>query len=306
MNESTGLLNEQSAVRTLTVGGTRLTYVLDGAMEMEPAGFFPAVPASFWADHPQALTPRGRVAASVGGVLVQRGGRTLLIDAGLGSVTIPADLGASRAGALLDTLAALGVAPEGIEAVAFTHLHSDHTGWGFTLDSDGVRHRTFPRAAYLVAGREWEPYWRDEIATGAPSRSEVLEPMAGVLTRIDDGQEVFPGVSALVTPGHSPGHTTYVVTDPDSEQRVLVLGDAFHTPGQMTHPEWPSGPDIDIQGVHKARERLLGELERPGTLGFAFHFGDQVFGRVVRDGAGRRTWETVPTEVVLPTPLRLP
>ncbi|MBC3840001.1 MBL fold metallo-hydrolase [Streptacidiphilus sp. 4-A2] len=308
-NQSIGLLNEQAAVRTLALGDVRLTYVLDGAMEMDPVGFFPAVPAGHWARHPEALTPSGRVAASVGGVLVQRDGRSLLIDAGLGGAALDPALGASRSGSLLRTLDALGVAPGDIEAVAFTHLHTDHTGWGFTQGPGEPPRKTFPNAAYLVVREEWEPYWRDEIVVGAPSTGFV-EPLAGTLTLIEDGQEIFPGVTALVTPGHSPGHTTYVVSSQDvvsspDGRRIMVLGDSFHTPGQMTCPEWTSGPDTDIEGVLKARLTLLERLEQPGTLGFAFHFGDQPFGQVTRDASGLRQWTPVPTEVLLPTPLLL-
>ncbi len=171
--------------------------------------------------------------------------------------------------------------------MAFTHLHTDHTGLGFLPGHGGKAHKAFPHAEYLVARAEWDPFWNGEIAVGAPSWDGFMVPMSRVLRRFDDGEEVWPGVTALVTPGHSPGHTTYVVSARRG-RRVLIFGDAFHTPVQLAHPEWPSGPDTDVAGVLKARTTLLAQLHAPRTLGFAFHFGDQTFGRVTATANGAR------------------
>ncbi|WP_435284400.1 MBL fold metallo-hydrolase [Streptomyces koelreuteriae] len=297
-----GALNDQSAVRTFTVGDTRLTYVVDGAMELDREGFLPAVPGAYWRAHPEALTRSGRIAASAGGVLVERGGRRLLIDAGLGGNVLAPSLGISRAGALLRTLRRLRVPPESIDTVAFTHLHTDHTGLGFRTVGDRAPRKAFPRADYLVAAAEWEPFWRREIQVGAPSWDGFMVPMSRVLWTFDDGAEVWPGVTALVTPGHSPGHTTYVISASGGRQ-VLVFGDAFHTPAQLTHPEWPSGPDTDADAVLKARTTLLSRLLRPRTHAFAFHFGDQAFGRVVRNETGAAQWHPAPARKLLPPPV---
>jgi glyoxylase-like metal-dependent hydrolase (beta-lactamase superfamily II) len=128
----------------------------------------------------------------------------------------------------------------------------------------------------------------------------VIPPLADARTLIDDGQEIFPGVHALLAPGHTPGHTAYVITSPAG--RLIALGDAFHTPAQLPHPEWPSLPDVDSAAVIASRRRLIAELEQPGTVGFACHFGDQAFGRVVRDSAGLPSWEPIATSLVAPPP----
>ncbi|MFE5580842.1 MBL fold metallo-hydrolase [Kitasatospora sp. NPDC056531] len=296
-----GSLGDQSAVRTFTLGDVRLTYVVDAAMELDRTGFLPAVPSSYWAEHPEEVAPSGRIATSAGGVLVERGHRRLLIDVGLGANTLPASLGVSRGGALLRTLRALRVRPETIDTVAFTHLHTDHTGMGFVTAPGRAPRKAFPRAGYLVAGAEWEPFWEHQVKVGAPSWDSFMVPMSKVLRRFDDGAQVWPGVTALITPGHSPGHTTFVVSA-GGGRRILVFGDAFHTPAQVAHPEWPSGPDTNVDKVLKARRTLLAELRKPHTYGFAFHFGDQAFGRVGEDGR----WHPVPARALLPTPIQLP
>jgi glyoxylase-like metal-dependent hydrolase (beta-lactamase superfamily II) len=107
-----------------------------------------------------------------------------------------------------------------------------------------------------------------------------------------------------VTPGHSPGHTSYVIST--SAGRIIVFGDAFHIPAQLAHPDWLSLPDVDGQAVLAARRRLVTELERPGTFGFSYHFGDQAFGRIARDAEGLPGWEPIPAVLLLQTPRLLP
>jgi len=182
-------------------------------------------------------------------------------------------------------------------------LHADHTGWAFTQNRDGTYRKTFPAARYLVAGAEWGPYGRGEnLPAAAPAA--ILEQFAATRTLVDDGEEIFPGVRTLLTAGHSPGHTCYVITS-STGKALLALGDAFHIPAQLGHPEWPSMPDLDGNAVLTARRKLIGELERPDTFGFACHFGDQAFGRLTRTRTGLHGWEPVPAAAIMPAPRQL-
>jgi len=306
MNEKasvTGLLCEQSAVRTMKLDDVQLTYAVDGAMALNPQVFCPHLTAGYWAGQPGALTGHGQIAMSVGGLLVERGDRMLLIDAGLGAQRGQTPLGTVNSGALPDTLTALGCDPAAIDTVAFTHLHADHTGWAFTQDRDGTYRKTFPAARYLVAATEWAPYGRGEsLPAAAPAA--VLELLAATRTLVDDGEEIFPGVRTVVTPGHSPGHTSYIITS-STGKRLIALGDAFHIPAQLGHPDWPSLPDIDGDAVLVARGKLIQELEQPDTLGFACHFGDQAFGSLTRTRDGLHGWEPVPATATMPAPRQL-
>jgi glyoxylase-like metal-dependent hydrolase (beta-lactamase superfamily II) len=131
-----------------------------------------------------------------------------------------------------------------------------------------------------------------------------LQQLAATRTLVDPGEEIFPGVRTMVTPGHSPGHTSYIITS-GTGARLIAFGDAFHIPAQLAHPEWPSMPDIDAQAVLAARAQLTRELQQPGTLGFACHFGDQVFGRLTQTQTSPRAWEPVPATVLMPAPRQL-
>jgi glyoxylase-like metal-dependent hydrolase (beta-lactamase superfamily II) len=265
-------LQNQSSVRSLTLGAVRFTYVVDGAMAFPPAGFFPAVPPEAWV--PGLLDDEGMVPMSAGGLLVEIGERRVLIDAGFGPVQGRRPEGAVNCGSLLDTLAVLGHDPSTIDVVALTHLHADHVGWAGAFE----RH--------VVGALEWN---------SAPPPAALDN-----ATLVEDGDEVVPGVRAIVTPGHSPGHTSYLVTS--GAVRLLAFGDAFHHPLQLSHVEWGSGPDWQGDRVPAARRRLIEEMLVPGTVGFAFHFGDQPFGRVTQAANGTIAWNPVPSTVICGPP----
>jgi len=266
-----------SRTRTLRLGDIGVGYAVDGVMAFPSDCFIPAMPGSWWSTHLEQLDGQARVVMAAGGLLVEVDGRALLIDAGWGVFDGESQFGPVRCGGLLDSLAVIGRSPEQIDVVAFTHLHIDHVGW---VSRDGVHgpDLVFVNARHLVARTEWEPYLHGEVKVGAPSRERVLDPLAGRVEFFDDGEEIFPGVRSMAAAGHSPGHSAFVVRG--GGQRLIVLGDAFHVPAQITHPEWTSISDLDTTAAIAARWQLLHELAEPDTLGFAFHFADVAFGRV--------------------------
>ncbi|NJP93673.1 MBL fold metallo-hydrolase [Nonomuraea sp. FMUSA5-5] len=275
-------LRRPAGIRSVQLGETKVSFVPDGAIQGRPHRWLPDTTDKTWAAHPQYLDASGHLVASIGGLLVEHGDRALLIDAGWGPVSLPAEPespnGAVHGGALLDSLAELGRRPEEIETVAFTHLHIDHLGWAWHLTPGG--RPVFTRAEYLVAEPEWDQ--RDLLAQG------ISEEEAAALTprvrTVADGQEIFPGVRAQVTGGHTAGHTQYVITGGGT--RLIAFGDALHSPIQVDHPEWSCLYDHDPTQSAEHRRRLVAELEQPDTIGFGIHFADAVFGQVRRDGTG--------------------
>lgn len=268
-------LRRPARTRTLRLGDTTLTFVPDGAVQLPGRGWLPDTTDEVWAAHPEYLDEGGYLTAGIGALLVTRDDRTLLIDAGVGKVDLPAQpggkIGAVEGGALPDNLAELGHQPSDIEAVALTHLHIDHTGWL----------TAFTGATVLVA----EPEWANR-AHGSDVDHTTLDAVAPRVRTVADGEEVFPGVRALLSPGHTVGHTTYVITAGD--QRVLAFGDAMHSPVQVLDPDWGAVSDHDRTQAAAYRRRLVEELATPNTIGFGIHFADVQFGRVV-DG----TWQPV-------------
>ncbi|WP_234434389.1 MBL fold metallo-hydrolase [Streptomyces sp. NRRL F-5126] len=264
-------LRRPSAVRSLSVGELRVSYVPDGAMLLKPDGCLPAAADRIRAVHGAYLNDTRRLVANTGGLLVEHGARALLIDAGYGPHALPEDpdhpySGAVHGGGLPGSLALVGRSPRTIETVAFTHLHPDHIGWA------RAEPPLFTRATFVVPKAEWD------------HRGPGTWPIEAKVRLVLPGEEVFPGVHALALPGHTAGHTGFVIAS--GPTRLLAFGDALITPLQVSHPDWSPVPDDDPGQSARHRRRLLAELERSGTLGFGIHFADVVFGRVRRTAQG--------------------
>jgi glyoxylase-like metal-dependent hydrolase (beta-lactamase superfamily II) len=282
-------LTRTPRVRSLRLGDLRITDVPDGAARLKPRGWLPAATDADWAAYHDHLDDGGFLIAGIGGLLVERGERALLIDTGFGPESHFNDptnpvLDSIYGGELLDNLRRLGREPSRIEAVAITHLHTDHLGWSSSPAPYTDAH-PFGHATHFVAAPEWQ---RRDLAVANGATEQRLDAFAPRVRTVEDGEEIFPGVRASFAPGHTVGHTTYTITSGD--QRLIALGDALVAPLQVTHPEWSCGIDHDPAQSAEHRHRLLHELSRPNTIGYGCHFADVVFGRTERRSDGRFTW----------------
>lgn len=274
-------LRRAGRIRSLTLGPLRVTHVPDGVGTLLARKLLPDATEDFWAEHPEFLDESQHLVTGNGGLLVELGARALLIDAGMGPVTVGPPLnpfGTVSGGDLLTNLATIGRPLSEIGAVAFTHLHPDHLGWAWTRDSDSDV-LPFARAQYLVAAPEWQQRGI-LVEQGLGGMVDVVESQVHTVTA---GEEIFPGVHVLSAPGHSPGHVAYVIEADD--QRVIAFGDAFHSPVQIAHPLWDNTTDHDRELAKQTRMSLIRELAEPGTIGFGVHFADVAFGRVVINDA---------------------
>ena len=257
--------------RTLVLGDFRVSYVPDGAVQLAPRRWFVGAPEPAWAEHSAWVDSAGFLAAGIGGLLVQRDDRALLIDTGFGPRHLPASstiapLGDLSGGGLPQGLRSLGVSPDDIDTVALTHLHEDHTGWAW---HDGL----FSRARFVATAGEW----------GAARRARCVDAA--------DGDEIFPGVRLIDLPGHTAGHAGYLIGGGD--QRLFAFGDALHSPLQIAHPEWGAVSDVRPEAALLSRKRVLSELCVPGTIGYGNHFADVVFGRVTDIAGQGLHWDPV-------------
>jgi len=234
------------------------------------------IPKLDWELHKDLLDDEGNFEINFGCFLIRTGDQNVLVDAGLGPITLPP----YRGGDLPDNLAKTGLAPEDIDLVLITHLHIDHIGW---LVQDGKPY--FPSATIRFGEKDLDQFIRVEEpdAFTAPI-IEVLE-AAGRIDTIDADGEVAPGVSTLNTPGHTLGHLSVVASS--GTRRAFLLGDAITCPAQLEDPEWTAMSDIDPALAIRSREALYRELEGAETVAAASHFPDLKFGRVLV-GEGKR------------------
>lgn len=229
-----------------------------------------------WTAHRHLLNDDEKV-VPVGAFLVRVGEQLLLLDAGVGDVRDEMFDG----GRLLQSLAALGVQPGDIDTIIVSHLHSDHMGW---LEVDGEA--TFANATVHIGAADWAHFVDDE--SGGRRRAGRLRNIADHVELIDrDGTTVLPGVTTRATPGHTPGHTSTVISS--GSERLIVLGDALHCPAQLTESEWHFVYDVDPELAVRTRRGLLREAESAGTSLLPCHFPEMQAARLL-PARGRTQW----------------
>jgi glyoxylase-like metal-dependent hydrolase (beta-lactamase superfamily II) len=229
-----------------------------------------------WLPHEQFIAADGSIELSLGGFLVRTGDRVVLVDAGAGRI----DNERYHGGRLLEGLAALGVSPDDVTDVVFTHLHFDHVGWA-TQKGTVV----FPRATYRCHAADWDHF----VVGPAPEAGSVkkLSPLADRLETFGDDAAPAPGITVRHAPGHTPGSAVIVVAD--GAERALLLGDVVHCPVELMEDEWEAVMDVDPTLARRTRETLARELEGTDVPVAAAHFPGLRFGRVLA-GTGRRLW----------------
>lgn len=217
------------------VEGMRLTTIQDNATEKaHPNRLFYGVDNadSLLVD---SLSPGGEVPSSIHCFLVEKEGKRILFDAGLG---------AARGGKMLERLDSIGVKPEEVDLVVLTHFHSDHIGGMLQGDTLPV----FTRAQVYAPQAECD-YW-----TGRGNEL-TLRLYAAYGERIHNfapGDTLPLGIVPLEAPGHTPGHTAYRMA------RLLIIGDLIHGAAlQLEHPEICASYDMDRPQAVASRRQLI-------------------------------------------------
>jgi len=218
-------------------------------------------------------------------VVVRSGGRTILVDAGLGAD--PA-LHLPRAGLLAQRLKAAGIDLASVTDVVLTHLHMDHIGG---LIVDGMRDRLRPDLRVHLAAAETE-FWaspdfsRTSMPTGFPdalrsAAKRFLDEYRSELRPFDAQCEVAPGVVVRRTGGHTPGHS--VVRLASSGGRLTFAGDAVFQAG-FERPDWHNGFEHYPDEAAGVRVGLLRDLAATGEPMLATHLSFPSVGRVAVAG----------------------
>ena len=204
-------------------------------------------------------------------VVVRSGERTILVDAGLG-LEFP-DF--PTAGRLARRLEAAGVDIAAVTDVVLTHMHMDHIGG---LLGDGLGGRLRPDLRVHVAAAEAE-FWESPDFSHTVMPAGVPDALRSAATRFlgeyrsdlrpfETEYEVAPGVLAVRTGGHTPGHS--VVRLASGGDRLTFAGDAVFAVG-FDHPEWYNGFEHDPEEAARVRVRLLRELAATGEPLVATH-----------------------------------
>ena len=264
---------------SMDIGNLHIDPVIDGLGRFKPTMTFRGTDEADWAPHKDLLDEDGLLPFTMGGFLVRGNARVTLVDLGLGRKRLMGIDG----GAFLDNLTALGVAPDDVTDVIFTHLHIDHIGWAIT---DG--RPTFANATYRASDADVGYFCRGSGAD--PGEIEILEPLAPHIKAWDEGSmgEIVPGIGQFAAPGHTPGSSVIVVSS--DNERAMMLGDVVHCPVQLVADEWAGMFDVDPVLAKRTRNALAQELDGDVNAVMAgAHFPGMHFGRLIK-GEGRRHW----------------
>jgi glyoxylase-like metal-dependent hydrolase (beta-lactamase superfamily II) len=218
-------------------------------------------------------------------VVVRSGGRTILIDAGIG---MDPGLNLPQAGRLVRRLEAAGIDLASVTDVVLTHMHMDHIG-GLLID--GVKDRLRPDLRIHVAAAElkfWESpdFSRAVMPAGFPdalrrAAKRFVNDYGSQLRPFEEEHEVTPGVVVRRTGGHTPGHS--VARLASGGARLTFAGDAVFQVG-FDQPEWHNGFEHDPEEAARVRVKLLRELAANRELLVATHLPFPSLSHVAVDG----------------------
>lgn len=281
---------EGAALYSAPLGQYRITALLDGVAPLGRGFFFGGDEIDTVMEQvgigPDALP------APVSAFLLQSDDRTILIDAGMGEQEL---LGPGFGG-VTPGLAAAGVAPEDIDLVILTHAHPDHLG-GLIRGGEAVF-----KNAELAVGEVEAGFWTDEaMMAQAPAEAKGLFQLAQTVlnaygtnvTRIADGNEAAPGLSMILSPGHTPGHS--IVRIDGGDRQLLMIADSLHSADVHTAlPDIGFGFDSDPAQAAVSRRRIFDMVSADKMLVAGSHIHFPGFGRILRDGDAYRyvpaTW----------------
>lgn len=227
----------------------------------------------------EAFRPARRT--SVNTFLIQSKGRRALVDTGSG------DFMQKSAGFVQRNLAAAGIDPDSIDTILLTHMHPDHSAG--LVDAGGKL--MFPKSELVMHENEL-PHWFDDNAMSkVDERSQKMFFMLGreqvapykKQTRLFKQGEVFPNVTAVPAPGHTPGHTAYLIES--NGEQLMIWGDTVHVPEvQTAFPDAGMAFDTDLAAAAASRKRMFDRVATDGILIAGMHTHFPAFSRLARKG----------------------
>jgi len=275
------------------VGGIEVTVATDGVARLKMAedhvinvkkDAVNAALAEVFMEKDMMTTPYNPIA-------VNTGSRLAIIDTGTGESNHKKSKGLG--GQFVSNLAAASIDRTAVDAVIISHYHGDHIN-GLLMDDNSL---TYPNAEILVPALEHK-FWMDDGEMSRASNARVQSNFknvrrvfnAEVLKRVrayEWGSELISGVTAHGTPGHTPGHTSYVIASgPDA---VYVQSDVTHVPFLFVrHPEWHAFYDQDGDMAEATRRKVYDMLVADKMLVQGFHYPFPSLAHVEKYGTGYR------------------
>ena len=211
--------------------------------------------------------------------VIRSEGMTILVDTGVGPAGLWGDWAPEEEGMLPKSLAALGIVPDDVDVVFFTHVHVDHVGWN--TDLEGVP--LFPRARHVVHADALA----DALTKADAHIGRCIVPLRDRFEQVCGDVELAPGVVAFETPGHSPGHLALRISSGGEE--ATFVADVVPHPALLDRPEWVFAFDEDSAANASTRAALVESVVRGDGLVICGHYPGSGIGRL-ETREGRVVW----------------
>jgi glyoxylase-like metal-dependent hydrolase (beta-lactamase superfamily II) len=237
-----------------------------------------------------AFQPTETVTIPFTPVVVNTGSKLVLVDTGFGPEMHARTKG--RVGQLPANLAAAGIDPKSIDTVIISHMHQDHV-FGLRTAEGGL---AFPNAEVLVPALDWA-YWMSDAEMNKlpegytksvyPGIRKTFAGLENKVTKYEWGKEIIPGFTTIATPGHTPGHTSFVVAS--GSAKVFLQSDVTNIPHLfLRNPTWQVMYDVDPVTAAETRKKFYDMASAEKALIQGFHFPFPSAGFVEKEGTQYR------------------
>jgi glyoxylase-like metal-dependent hydrolase (beta-lactamase superfamily II) len=273
------------------IGDVQVMPISDGAMSFPlPDGLVAnASRAEINAALRTAFLPEDKMTIHFTPVVIRTGGKTVLIDTGNGQAAFTGSKGA--VGRFGKNLADAGLSPDAIDLVVISHFHGDHVNGLLTAEGAPM----FPKAEVIVPEKEWA-FWMDDARMSAAPEGRARENFANCRRVFTTGlgdkvrhytwdEEVAPGLRSVGAPGHTPGHTAFVLSS--AAKSLFIQSDVTNNPALFAaHPGWHLMFDMDAAQAEATRRKTYDMLatERMRVQGFHYPFPANGFVEKHADG----------------------
>jgi glyoxylase-like metal-dependent hydrolase (beta-lactamase superfamily II) len=264
------------------VGDIEVTAINDGFARRPVEGFIKnAELKDVQAALQDAFLPTDAFPITFNTLVLNQGGRITLIDTGNG------DSGAPTSGRWMANFRAAGFDPAQVNTVVISHFHGDHIN-GLRL-KDGTA--VFPNAEVLIPAAEWA-FWMDDarmnqapeaMKGGFQGARRVFGPIAGNVKRYEADKEVVPGLTSIAAPGHTPGHTAYMLSS--GSGKLMIMSDVTNHPALFVrNPDWSAVFDMDADQARATRRKMLDMAASERAQVAFYHAPFPATGHIAKDG----------------------